>query len=64
MLIYIGNSREARAVFLVSLPFEYMLMLDSGRTIWFQTPKISADGSYAAQRCLKVEGERKTNART
>ena len=29
MLIYIGNSREARAVFLVSLPFEYMLMLDS-----------------------------------
>lgn len=40
--------------------FEYMLMLDSrARTIWFQTPKISADGSYAAQRCLKVEGERK-----
>ena len=39
---------------MVPLSFEYILTLvPKVREVWSQTPKVSADGPYAAQRCLK-----------
>lgn len=50
-------AKKPERYFWVQYLFEYLLKHNSkARNVWRKTPKVSADGPYAAQRCLRREG--------